>query len=99
MITSYGVSDVEYALLEQEFIYSLNRLNVSITRAKSKSIVFLPKPLLEPPVQAFEADWMAEGIAFMQGLFNWAHREGEHLTFPLSDRPGSKLHVYRVAAL
>jgi hypothetical protein len=98
VITSYGVSDVEYALLEQEFIYSLNRLNVSITRARSKSIVFLPKPLLEPPVQAFEADWMAEGIAFMQGLFNWARREGEYRTFPLEERPVSRLHVYRVPA-
>jgi hypothetical protein len=46
-------------------------------------IVFLPKPLLEPPVQAFEQDWMAEGIAFMQGMFNWARREGESRSFPL----------------
>ncbi len=33
VIVSYGVSDVESAMNEKEFIYSLNRLNVSITRA------------------------------------------------------------------
>ncbi len=31
VIVSYGVSDVEHAMNEKEFIYSLNRLNVSIT--------------------------------------------------------------------
>jgi superfamily I DNA and/or RNA helicase len=48
VIVSYGVSDVETALAEAEFIYSLNRLNVSITRAKSKCVLFLPRPLLVP---------------------------------------------------
>ena len=43
VVISYGVSDVEYALSEQEFIYSLNRLNVAITRARAKSIVFLSR--------------------------------------------------------
>lgn len=47
VIVSYGVSDVECAMNEKEFIYSLNRLNVAITRARSKTIVFLPRPLLE----------------------------------------------------
>lgn len=68
VIVSYGVADVEYALSERAFIYSLNRLNVSITRARMKSVVFLPRPLLEPPIQALDNDDVAEGIAFMQGL-------------------------------
>ena len=33
-----------------------------------KSVVFLPRPLLEPPIQALDNDDVAEGIAFMQGL-------------------------------
>jgi hypothetical protein len=77
VITSYGVSDPEYALGEKEFIYSLNRLNVSITRARSKTIAFLPRPLIEPPIAAFEDDETAEGIAFMQGLVQYARRNGE----------------------
>jgi hypothetical protein len=68
VIVSYGVSDVEYALQEKEFIYSLNRLNVAITRARMKSIVLLSRSLLEPPVQALDRDDVAEGIAFMQGF-------------------------------
>jgi DNA replication ATP-dependent helicase Dna2 len=77
VITSYGVSDPEYAASEQEFIYSLNRLNVAITRARSKSIVFLPQPLLEPPIAALEHDAVADGVTFMQGLVLHAEREGE----------------------
>lgn len=68
VIVSYGVSDVEYALREKEFIYSLNRLNVAITRARLKSIVLLSRSLLEPPVQALDRDDVAAGIAFMQGF-------------------------------
>lgn len=71
VIVSYGVSDVEYALGERDFIYSLNRLNVAITRGRAKSIVLLPRPLLEPPIQALDNDRTADGIAYMQGLANW----------------------------
>ena len=51
VIVSYGVSDTDTAMNEAEFIYSLNRLNVSISGAKCKCIVFLPRPLLEPPLE------------------------------------------------
>lgn len=83
VIVSYGVSDIEYALAEREFIYSLNRLNVAVTRARAKSIVFLPRPLLNPPIQALDSDRVAEGIAHMQGLANWCADHGETLSFPL----------------
>lgn len=96
VIVSYGVSDVEYALSEKEFIYSLNRLNVSITRARSKSIVFLPLPLLEPPVAAFEDDAVAEGIAFMQGLWRFAELEGEAREKKLDG--DARMLAYRVLA-
>lgn len=68
VLVSYGVADPEYALMEREFIYSLNRLNVAITRARMKTIVFLSRSLLEPPLQALDRDDVAEGVAFMQGL-------------------------------
>ncbi|MAB89515.1 MAG: ATP-dependent helicase [Planctomycetes bacterium] len=68
VIVSYGVSDVELALQEREFIYSLNRLNVAITRARMKCVVFLPRPLLEPDLEAFSDDRVSEGIAFIQEL-------------------------------
>lgn len=68
VLVSYGVADPEYALMEREFIYSLNRLNVAITRARMKTIVFLSRSLLEPPLQALDRDDVADGVAFMQGL-------------------------------
>jgi DNA replication ATP-dependent helicase Dna2 len=90
VIASYGVADVEYAMNEKEFIYSLNRLNVSITRARAKTVVFLPRPLIEPPIQAFEDDRTAAGIAFMQGLVQFARRHGETVRHPL---PGLRAYL------
>jgi len=85
VIVSYGVSDVEFAMAEKEFIYSLNRLNVSITRGRAKTMVFLPRPLVEPPIQAFEDDRIADGVAFMQGLVRYAEREGRTIAFGLTN--------------
>lgn len=92
VIVSYGVSDVEYAVGEKEFIYSLNRLNVAITRARSKTIVFLPRPLLEPPVAAFDDDSIAEGIAFMQGLWRFAESAGERCEVRLENEAALVIH-------
>lgn len=96
VIVSYGVSDVESALNEKEFIYSLNRLNVSITRARSKAIVFLPRPLIEPPLQVYEDDRLGEGVAFMQGLVRFAEHRGQVLRYPQPE--AGELMVYRVPA-
>jgi DNA replication ATP-dependent helicase Dna2 len=82
---------------EKEFIYSLNRLNVSITRARSKTIVFLPRPLLEPPIQAFEDDHTAPGVAFMMALVQFAEQNGESSSYDLDQ--GASLTLYRVAAI
>jgi len=92
VITSYGVADVEYAMNEQEFIYSLNRLNVATTRGRAKTIVFLSRALLEPPIAAFETDRVAEGIAFMQGLAQFAERHGTTSTIELPDNTRLTLH-------
>ena len=96
VIVSYGVSDVESAMNEKEFIYSLNRLNVSITRARSKAIVFLPRPLIEPPLQVYEDDRLSDGVAYMQGLVRYAEQRGQVLHYP--QREAGQLKVYRVPA-
>ena len=92
VIVSYGVSDVEHALQEKEFIYQLNRLNVSITRARSKTIVFLSRTLLEPPIQALDIPHVADGIAYMQGLMHWIRDGGETLKMTPD---GHRVTVYR----
>lgn len=63
---SYGVDNIERALEEGEFIFSLNRLNVSLTRGKKKTIVFLTKALLEYPIEALGLDdkELEDGTAF-----------------------------------
>ncbi len=94
VIVSYGVSDVEHAMNEKEFIYSLNRLNVSITRARTKTIVFLPRPLIEPPMQVYEDDRLCDGVAFMQGLVQFAQHRGEVLRYPQPE--AGELSVFRV---
>ena len=91
VITSYGVSDPEYAASEQEFIYSLSRVNVAITRARCKSVVFLPQPLLEPPIAALEHEEVADGVTFMQGLVLHAEREGETRRIDLGESQALRL--------
>jgi DNA replication ATP-dependent helicase Dna2 len=63
---------------------------VAITRARAKSIVFLPRPLLDPPIQALDSDRVADGIAFMQGLANWCSNASGPLSFAL---PSGRLTV------
>src|SRR5262249_22659755 len=47
VILSYCVSDPEFALAEGDFIYSAERLNVAITRARTKLVVFVSRRLLD----------------------------------------------------
>lgn len=93
VVVSYGVSDPEYALMEAEFIYSLNRLNVSITRARAKSIVCLPRPLLDASPQVLDFPEAARGLAFMRGLVQAVAPLNPPLTFDLGD--GVRATVYR----
>lgn len=47
ILLSYTVADTEFATAEAEFIFSSERLNVAITRAKTKLILLLSRSLLE----------------------------------------------------
>jgi hypothetical protein len=95
VLVSYGVSDVEYALNEKEFIYSLNRLNVSVTRARAKTVVFLSRQLLEPPIQALDQDDVADGIAFMQGLARFCETRTPTVRIPITTSVAAR--VYRAS--
>lgn len=92
VVVSYGVSDVETALMEKQFIFSLNRLNVAVTRARMKTVIFLPRPLLEPPMQVLDDDEVAEGVSYMQGLMHWCLDQTEPLHETVD---GTRVTVYR----
>lgn len=47
VIMSYCVADAEFAVAEADFIFAPERLNVAITRAKTKLIVLVSRRLLE----------------------------------------------------
>lgn len=81
VIVSYGVSDPEFAEREAEFIYGINRLNVALTRARSKCIVCLPQPLLDATPQVLDSEDAAAGLAFMRRLVAAAEAHGEVLAF------------------
>jgi hypothetical protein len=81
VIVSYGVADPEFALREAEFIYGLNRLNVALTRGRTKTIVCLPVPLLEATPQILDVETAAEGLAFMRRLVRLVEQAGETLVF------------------
>jgi hypothetical protein len=81
VIVSYGVADPEFALREAEFIYGLHRLNVAVTRARVKTVVCLPRPLLEASPQVLDVEAAATGLAFMRQLVAAAERAGDELVF------------------
>jgi len=94
-IVSYGVSDPETALAEAEFIYSKNRLNVSLTRSRAKCVVFLSRPLLEPPLDLVQNQKAAEGLTHMLDLQEFCRAHGDVRTFSLDDKAGIRLTVMR----
>jgi ATP-dependent helicase YprA (DUF1998 family) len=47
IILSYCVADAEFALAEGEFIFAPERLNVAVTRARTKLIVLISRRLLD----------------------------------------------------
>ena len=83
VIASYGVSDVETALFESEFIYNQNRLNVSLTRAKTKCIICLPRPLLAPHIDLLDDEEVMQGMTFMRNLEKFCQAHGEERNFNL----------------
>jgi hypothetical protein len=98
VIVSYGVSDTETALQEAEFIYRLNRLNVAITRAQAKCMVFLPRPLLEPSLELLRNEKAAEGLGFMHALIDYctAGQEQEFSLAPFQHGGAARLRVLRI---
>lgn len=87
VIASYGISDAETALSEAEFIYDLNRLNVSITRAQAKCLVFLPRPLLEPTLDVLSNDRAVRGLGHMHALLEFCKFNGAKRCFDLDPLP------------
>ncbi|MCH5373286.1 MAG: UvrD-helicase domain-containing protein, partial [Planctomycetes bacterium] len=96
VIVSYGVSDPEFAAQEAEFIYGLNRLNVAVTRARSKCVVFLPRTLLEASPQILDCPQAVRGLAYMRELVAAVARAGRPQTFELDE--GARAVVYRASA-
>ncbi len=75
VIVSYGVSENEKIKNESEFIFSRNRLNVSITRGKAKTIVFLSDAIAEPNlttnILTANDNALKKGIDFIHGFSAW----------------------------
>ena len=92
VVVSYGVSDPEFAMQEAEFIYGLNRLNVAVTRARSKCVVCLPRPLLDAPPQVLDVPAAARGLAYMRALVAAVTACGDERSFELDD--GARATVY-----
>jgi len=94
VLVSYGVADPEFALREAEFIYGLNRLNVALTRARTKTIVCLPRPLLEASPQVLDVEAAAVGLGFMRRLVEWLRCHGEELLFEGDDVEARVLRAF-----
>jgi hypothetical protein len=77
VLVSYGVADAEQAASEGEFLYNVNRLNVSLTRAKCKTVLFLPRQLLDGLPHLLDVPEAERGLAYMQGIVRLAEKHGD----------------------
>jgi hypothetical protein len=87
IIASYTVADPEFALAEAGFLFSPQRFNVSLTRARSKFILVMSRALLEvvPPDEAhFDAARLLREFVF---------ECSEVGTVAVEARPGHALRV------
>lgn len=53
VLVSYGCSDSSYAGTIAEFLFSPNRLNVSLSRARSKALIFVSEEILHPEPETY----------------------------------------------
>ena len=85
VIVSYGVCEAEKIRNESEFIYSRNRFNVSITRGKAKTIVFLSEAIAEASIDSNilvnNTPSLRKGMDFIHGFlpFMESDHDGEVL--------------------
>ena len=98
VIASYGVSDIETALSEANFIYSLNRLNVTVTRARTKCILFISRPLLAQSYELLKNKDAMAGLNHMINLRRFCEQNGDERIFQAGfteGGEGAEVTVYR----
>lgn len=89
VLLSYCVADGEFALAEGEFIFAPERLNVAITRARTKLIVLVSRRLLDavPPDQEVmdKAELLREFVfsCARAGEIQHRTRDGQNVTVQL----------------
>ena len=91
VIVSYGVSESEQIMNESEFIFSRNRFNVSITRGKAKTIVFLSDAIAEPNLTTNNLTnndaVLKKGIDFIHGFSEYMRECGPDEEMVSEDYP------------
>jgi hypothetical protein len=87
ILLSYCVADPEFALAEGEFIFSSERLNVAITRARTKLVVFVSSRLLEAVPN--EQEVMDKVELLREFIFSCEHKGALVLEGPA----GAKINV------
>ncbi len=70
VIVSYGITDEELAEREADFLYSLKRLNVSMTRAMKKLILLIPDTLFKPNYSTLLEERNIHNYSFFLGIKN-----------------------------
>jgi hypothetical protein len=86
VVVSYGVADADVAMAEDKFIYDCNRLNVALSRARSKAILIVSKPLLDPPPRILDRERAVRGFAFLREIVSRARVMAEDIEVEVGGR-------------
>jgi DNA replication ATP-dependent helicase Dna2 len=75
VIVSYAISDLDLIKDEASFIFNRNRLNVAITRAQQKAILFLSEKLFDVHFLTSLEEEQQENIEFLTGLKGYLQKK------------------------
>jgi len=84
VIVDYGLLNAVQIKRELKFLYSRNRLNVSITRAKKKCVIILSDVLLSTSFDIFDTQDTEDGYSYMHAIVEFAKKEQTYYEIPLS---------------
>ena len=96
VLISYGLSSFREAMKQAKFIYSLNRMNVSISRAKKKCVLFLSNPLYNVPNEMKFDSNLGEHFQYFIDLADLLSKKGSSSETVILEQ---NCMIYRLASL
>ena len=79
VVAAFGFFNPFRIQAEAEFLYSRNRLNVAISRARNKAILIYTDAVLSPPASVYESESVRDALEYLQRFVSSAVKVDWHI--------------------